>query len=104
DVMRLLETGGASVSFHDPYIAKIVEDGHTVEGVPLSAKTLNETDAVVIITDHRNVDYQFVMDHASLIVDSRNITAGLVQTKAQVVTLAAARMPADAMASAPRGA
>ena len=31
------------------------------------------------------VDYQLVMDHASLIVDSRNVTAGLVKTKARVV-------------------
>jgi len=43
-----------------------------------------------------------VMDNASLIVDSRNITAGLVPTKAQVVSLAAYRLPADAMTSAAR--
>ena len=30
-----------------------------------------------------------VMDHASLVVDSRNVTTGLVRTKARVVTLAA---------------
>ena len=29
------------------------------------------------------------MDHASLVVDSRNVTTGLVRTKARVVTLAA---------------
>jgi hypothetical protein len=49
------------------------------------------------------VDYQFVMDHASLIVDSRNITSGLVQTKAHVVTLAASRLPSEAAAVGPRG-
>src|SRR5215467_4956742 len=102
DVIRLLEEQGASVSFHDPFISKIVEDGHTVRGVELTAKMLQETDAVVIVTDHRSVDYQFVMDHASLIVDSRNITSGLVQTKAHVVTLAASRLPTDALASTPR--
>jgi UDP-N-acetyl-D-glucosamine dehydrogenase len=99
DVIRLLEEQGASVSFHDPYISKIIEDGHTVRGVELTATMLQDTDAVVIVTDHRSVDYQFVMDHASLIVDSRNITSGLVQTKAHVVTLAASRLPTDALAS-----
>jgi UDP-N-acetyl-D-glucosamine dehydrogenase len=102
DVIRLLEEQGASVSFHDPFISKIIEDGHTVRGVELTAKMLQETDAVVIVTDHRSVDYQFVMDNASLIVDSRNITSGLVQTKAHVVTLAASRLPTDALASTPR--
>jgi UDP-N-acetyl-D-glucosamine dehydrogenase len=102
DVIRLLEEQGASVSFHDPFISKIIEDGHTVRGVELTAKMLQETDAVVIVTDHRSVDYQFVMDNATLIVDSRNITSGLVQTKAHVVTLAASRLPTDALASTPR--
>jgi UDP-N-acetyl-D-glucosamine dehydrogenase len=102
DVIRLLEEQGAAVSFHDPYISTIVEDGHTKHGVDLTAPMLQETDAVVIVTDHRSVDYQFVMDNASLIVDSRNITSGLMQTKAQVVTLAASRPPADALVSSPR--
>ena len=102
DVIRLLEEQGAAVSFHDPFIATIVEDGHTVHGVDLTAPMLQETDAVVIVTDHRSVDYQFVMDNASLIVDSRNVTSGLMQTKAQVVPLAASRPPADALAMSPR--
>jgi UDP-N-acetyl-D-glucosamine dehydrogenase len=103
DVIRLLEEHGASVAFHDPFIARIVEDGHTLHSVELTPGMLQETDAVVIVTDHRSVDYQFVMDNASLIVDSRNITSGLVQTKAHVVTLAASRLPADALAAVPHG-
>jgi UDP-N-acetyl-D-glucosamine dehydrogenase len=99
DVMRLLEESGASVSFHDPFIPTIREDGHVHHGVELTAKLLAATDAVVIVTDHKKVDYQMVMDHASLIVDSRNVTNGLVKTKARVVTLAAAtRRPAEVTA------
>jgi UDP-N-acetyl-D-glucosamine dehydrogenase len=41
----------------------------------------------VVVTDHRAVDYQRVMDNASLIVDTRNVTKGLVKTKARVVSL-----------------
>src|SRR6476620_9195580 len=99
DVIRLLEEDGASVSFHDPFIPTIREDGHVHEGVDLTPKIIAATDAVVIVTDHKKVDYQMVMDHASLIVDSRNVTSGLVKTKARVVTLAstsrgAAEVPA----------
>jgi UDP-N-acetyl-D-glucosamine dehydrogenase len=46
-----------------------------------------------VVTDHRVVDYQLVMDHAPLIVDSRNVTAGLVKTKARVVSLSAGQAP-----------
>jgi len=102
DVIRLLEEHGANVCFHDPFISSIKEDGHTLNGVELTAPVLQESDAVVIVTDHRSVDYQFVMDNASLVVDSRNIMTGLIQTKAQVVTLAASRPPENALASSPR--
>jgi UDP-N-acetyl-D-glucosamine dehydrogenase len=90
DVIRLLEDRGAEVSFHDPFIPAVREDGHMREGVELTSQMLSDTDAVVVVTDHRAVDYQFVMDHASLIVDSRNVMRNLVQTKARVVSLSAA--------------
>lgn len=89
DVIRLLEERGAEVSFHDPYIRCVREDGHVREGVDLTPEVLEATDAVVVVTDHRAVDYQFVMNHAPLIVDSRNVTAGLVKTRARVVSLSA---------------
>jgi UDP-N-acetyl-D-glucosamine dehydrogenase len=91
DVIRLLEEQGATVSFHDPFIRCVREDGHVREGVALTEQVLAESDAVVVVTDHRSVDYQFVMDNATLIVDSRNVTSGLVKTKSRVVSLSAGR-------------
>jgi len=91
DVMRLLEGQGAIVQFHDPFIPIVREDGHEHHGVDLTTKLLESADAVVVVTDHKSVDYQFVMDHASLIVDSRNVTKKLVKTKARVVSLSDSR-------------
>ena len=90
DVIRLLEERGADVSFHDPFIPAIREDGHLRKGVDLSARLLAECDAVVVVTDHKNVDYQLVMDNAGLVVDSRNVMQGVLQTKARVVSLSSA--------------
>jgi UDP-N-acetyl-D-glucosamine dehydrogenase len=87
DVIRLLEEHGAVVAFHDPFIPTIREDGHVREGVELTAELLEGSDAVVVVTDHRAIDYQLIMDTASLIVDTRNVTRGLVKTKARVVSL-----------------
>ncbi len=89
DVMRLLEADGAEVVFHDPYIPSYREDGHSRSGVELTAAELQRADAVVIVTNHRAVDYQMLMDHASLIVDSRNAMSRTIQTKARVVSLSA---------------
>jgi UDP-N-acetyl-D-glucosamine dehydrogenase len=88
DVMRLLEADGAEVVFHDPFIPSYREDGHSRSGVDLTGAELERADAVVIVTNHRAIDYQMLMDHASLIVDSRNAMARTVKTRARVVSLA----------------
>jgi len=91
DVMRLLEERGATVAFHDPYVREFREDGHIRTGVALSVAELEATDAVVVVTDHRATDYQRVLNHASLVVDTRNVTAPLTAGRARVVPLSAGR-------------
>ncbi len=89
DVIRLLEERGAEVEYHDPHVASYREDGHERRGVDLSDERLAAVDAVVIVTDHANVDYQRVVDRASLVVDTRNVTGALRAGRAHVVSLAA---------------
>ncbi len=93
DVIRLLAALGATVEFHDPFIPSLREDGQLHEGVALTAALLDRVDAVVIVTDHTAVDYQLVMDHAALIVDTRNVTKKFRPSKARVVSLSTARGP-----------
>jgi UDP-N-acetyl-D-glucosamine dehydrogenase len=89
DVIRLLEGRGAEVTYHDPYIPSFTEDGHRRTGVALTAETLAKSDSTVIITDHGNIDYQLIVDHASVVVDTRNATARVVRPKARIVSLSA---------------
>lgn len=88
DIIRLLEQRGAEVTYHDPHVPSFREGDHTMTGVALTAETLAAADAVVIVTEHRGVDYQLVVDHASLVVDTRNATAGTRASKARVMALA----------------
>src|SRR5688572_13135612 len=74
DVIRLLEEQGAEVSYHDPYVAVLREGGHEYTGVALTPAVLGAADAVVVVTDHQGVDYQTVADHASVVIDARNVT------------------------------
>ena len=89
DVIRLLEARGAEVSFHDPHVARIREEGTEHIGVPLTAEGLSAVDAVVIVTDHDNMDYDLVVAHAPLVVDTRNATARVRPGRARVVALSA---------------
>jgi UDP-N-acetyl-D-glucosamine dehydrogenase len=87
DVIRLLEMDGADVVFHDPHVPAIREEGHVRMGVDLTDKELERADAVVIITDHSSVDYQRVLDLASVIVDTRNVTARLSSARGRIISL-----------------
>lgn len=74
-LIGLLEERGAKVDYHDPHIARIRKGRkHDVKqtSIPLTAKALKEHDATVIVTDHADVDYAFVAEHAPLVVDTRN--------------------------------
>jgi UDP-N-acetyl-D-glucosamine dehydrogenase len=91
DVIRLLEERGAEVSYHDPHVPSYREDGHTREGVALTDEQMESSDVVVIITDHRAVDYRRLVTKSRLIVDTRNALAKVPRGAARVVTLAARR-------------
>jgi UDP-N-acetyl-D-glucosamine dehydrogenase len=76
DVIRLLESRGATVAYHDPHVATFREDGHVKTSVALTQETVSGADAVVIVTDHKAVDYELIRTKAKLIVDSRNALKG----------------------------
>jgi UDP-N-acetyl-D-glucosamine dehydrogenase len=88
DVIRLLEERGAHVEYHDPFVHEFREEGHTRKGVELSEEMLRWADAAVIITDHKSIDYQRVVDHATMVIDTRNTTADLKPGRARIVPLA----------------
>jgi UDP-N-acetyl-D-glucosamine dehydrogenase len=96
DVIRLLETQGADVIYHDPYVPKFTEDGHDHASVPLTDEEIERADAIVIVTDHSSVDYQRVVDLAGVVVDTRNVTAKLTKGKGRIVSLASAASYATA--------
>jgi UDP-N-acetyl-D-glucosamine dehydrogenase len=88
DVIRLLEQDGADVVYHDPHVPTVREDGHLWHSVELTDAELRKADVVVIVTDHKAIDYQRLMDHSALIVDTRNATARHTRTRARIVSLA----------------
>ena len=79
DVIRLLESKGAIVDYHDPYVAAL-HDEPELRGrasVELTKERLQSSDCVIIVTDHSSLDYQRVLRDAALVVDTRNATRGL---------------------------
>jgi UDP-N-acetyl-D-mannosaminuronate dehydrogenase len=56
-----------------------------MSSTPLNEETLRKADVVLIATDHTNVDYQFVVDHSALVVDTRNATKRVKGASGKVV-------------------
>jgi len=66
-ILGLLRTAGADVAYHDPHVPEF--DGlRSVQFDPAAY------DVVVIVTDHSAIDYDKLVDDASLVVDLRNAT------------------------------
>lgn len=75
-IIDILQDKGAKIQYHDPFIPKLPEmehHNHAYESVPLSPESAANADAVVIVTDHSNVDYDMVAKHAKLVIDTRNV-------------------------------
>lgn len=72
DLIHLLFEKGARVSYHDPFVEDLSEEGIPLQSIDLSAKTLTEADCVVIVTHHDCFDWDFVSEQAELIVDTRH--------------------------------
>lgn len=79
-IMELLAARGAVLSYHDPYVPVLRRSRRYdfgLESTPLGPPTLAAVDAVVIVTDHSGVDYDAVVRHAPLVVDTRGATRHL---------------------------
>jgi UDP-N-acetyl-D-glucosamine dehydrogenase len=76
DVMHVLHQRGARVSYSDPHVpvlrARDWPGGRDLQSVPLTREALGSSDCVVVLTDHRTVDYHMVAGAAPLVVDTRN--------------------------------
>ena len=84
-IIELLEKRVADISYHDPHVAKLplTRNYPGLAGkkcIGLTRDSISVYDAVVIVTDHDNVDYQLLARHSRLIVDTRNAirTRGIV--------------------------
>ncbi len=73
DVVRLLADDGASVSYHDPYVPELHEEGTHLTCVELTDEALAEADAVVILTDHTDLDYDRIVKHSNVLIDARHV-------------------------------
>jgi UDP-N-acetyl-D-glucosamine dehydrogenase len=71
-LIELLGESGAVISYHDPHVPSLDEEGFDLASCALTDETLAAADVVCVVTAHSAVDYTRVADRAQLVVDFRN--------------------------------
>ncbi|MGA8182230.1 MAG: nucleotide sugar dehydrogenase [Terriglobia bacterium] len=87
-IMELLQSHGARVDYHDPYfphLGRMRRYDFQLDSVELSAETLSQYNAVLIATDHSSIDYEFVVRHSRLVIDTRNATRDMTEYPGKIV-------------------
>jgi UDP-N-acetyl-D-glucosamine dehydrogenase len=65
---------GGIIEYHDPFISEVVTpDGHSFTSVDFSEGLLENSDCVVVATNHSVFDAEVIEKHSKLIVDLRDL-------------------------------
>jgi len=78
ELMDLLRAGHAVLSYNDPHVPRLPKMRHhnvpELNSQPLEPSFLASQDCVLIATDHSAYDYDLIVKHSKLVVDTRNAT------------------------------
>ena len=81
ELMELLLGLGADLTYSDPHVPLLPSMRHhdlpAMESQELTPEFLQSQDAVLIATDHTAFDYESIVKHAPLVIDTRNATADI---------------------------
>lgn len=87
DIMRALLAKGAILSYIDPFVPQLELDDQTFRSLGIDAGILEQSDCAVIVADHSRFDYDLIVSHSQVVVDTRNATRCVTGDKSNVVKL-----------------
>jgi UDP-N-acetyl-D-glucosamine dehydrogenase len=88
ELIELLKSRGASVDYNDPHVPRTPKQREHNLGMTskkLTAASLRSYDCVLIATDHTAYDYDWIVRHAKLVVDTRNAAVNVKSPRGKVV-------------------
>lgn len=89
ELLTLLLRKGAVVEYNDPHVPRLPRTRRhpflDLTSQELTAEYLRTRDCVVIVTDHSAYDWQHILRHAPLVVDTRNASRGVRDDGGRVI-------------------
>ena len=87
-LLDLLQERGADVSYNDPHVPKLPKMRHhnvpDMSSSELTPEFLAAQDCVLIATDHTSYDMDFIVQHAPLVLDTRNATVNVTEGREKI--------------------
>jgi UDP-N-acetyl-D-glucosamine dehydrogenase len=87
-LMDLLRARGAILSYNDPHVPRLPPMRHhdvpDLASQPLGEEYLASQDCVVIATAHSAYDFDFIVRHSRLVIDTRNATKNVVRGREKI--------------------
>jgi UDP-N-acetyl-D-glucosamine dehydrogenase len=79
ELLKLLLKRGAVVTYNDPHVPSLPKMRHypnlpAMSSQELTPQYLGSQDCVLIATDHSAYDYDFIVKHSKMVLDTRNAT------------------------------
>jgi UDP-N-acetyl-D-glucosamine dehydrogenase len=87
DVIKLLEDRGAKIYYNDPYVPQFEWNEKKRKSSKLTKQLVKKADVVVILTDHSSYDYQWIVDNARAVFDTRNATKMVKRNRQRIERL-----------------
>ncbi|GIW79548.1 MAG: UDP-N-acetyl-D-glucosamine dehydrogenase [Gemmatales bacterium] len=87
ELLQRLKELGAVISYNDPYLPRLPKTRKhcfDLASQPLTAEYLSSLDCVLIATDHSDYDWEFIVRHSSLVVDTRNATRDVASGREKI--------------------
>jgi UDP-N-acetyl-D-glucosamine dehydrogenase len=93
-IIELLQGAGAEIAYSDPHVPTYRVGGDVfcherlnLVSQELTEELVNQQDVVLVVSGHREYDYDWIVRHASLVLDTMNATKSVQQGREKIVRI-----------------
>ncbi len=73
DIWKILQDRGAIIEYYDPYVPMIKINEQLYYSVIFEDTDFSKYEAILLLTNHKGIDYQKILDNSKIFVDTRNV-------------------------------
>ena len=88
ELMKLLLARGAELTYNDPHVPSLPTmrqyETLPLKSTELTPEFLSSQDCILISTNHSAYDYEFIVQHAQLVVDTRGATRNVTDGQQKI--------------------